>query len=55
MSSCIYDKANNHKQIILYEGATHGLEEAAKQVSQVVYPWLAEHSKKQLTTKTKHV
>jgi esterase/lipase len=42
-SSCVYKKQNNPKQIILYEGAKHGLEEAAEQVHQVIYQWLVEH------------
>jgi hypothetical protein len=36
-------KANNPKQIILYEGAKLGLEEAGEQVHQVIYQWLVEH------------
>lgn len=42
-SSHVYNQANNPKQIILYEGARHGLEEAAEQVHQVVYQWIVEH------------
>jgi pimeloyl-ACP methyl ester carboxylesterase len=42
-SSNVYDQANNPKQIILYEGARHGLEEAAEQVHPVVYQWIVEH------------
>jgi pimeloyl-ACP methyl ester carboxylesterase len=42
-SSYVYDKANNPKKIILYDGAKHGLEESAEQVHQVVYQWLVEH------------
>ena len=42
-SSYVYNNANNPKQVILYEGAKHGLEEAAEQVHQVVYQWLVEH------------
>jgi hypothetical protein len=36
-------KANNPKQIILYEEAKLGLEEAGEQVHQVIYQWLVEH------------
>jgi pimeloyl-ACP methyl ester carboxylesterase len=42
-SSSVYNKANILKKIILYEGAKHGLEEAAEQVHQVVFQWLIEH------------
>jgi cephalosporin-C deacetylase-like acetyl esterase len=42
-SSSVYNKANNPKKIILYEGAKHGLEEAGEQVHQVIFQWLVEH------------
>jgi pimeloyl-ACP methyl ester carboxylesterase len=42
-SSYVYKRANNPKQIILYEGAKHGLEEAAEQIHRTVYQWLLEY------------
>jgi hypothetical protein len=45
-NNCDYNKANDPKQIILYEGAKHGLEEVAEQVHQVVFRWLVESLQK---------
>jgi pimeloyl-ACP methyl ester carboxylesterase len=42
-SSYVYNKASDPKHIILFEGAKHGLEEAAKEINQIIYQWLLEH------------
>jgi dienelactone hydrolase len=45
-SSSVYNLANDPKEIIFYKGATHGLDEAAEQVHQMVHDWLVKHLKK---------
>jgi cephalosporin-C deacetylase-like acetyl esterase len=45
-SSYVYNLANHPKEIIFYKGATHGLDEAAEQVHQMVHDWLVKHVKK---------
>jgi dienelactone hydrolase len=45
-SSYVYNLANDPKEIIFYRGATHGLDEAAEQVHQMVHHWLVKHLKK---------
>jgi cephalosporin-C deacetylase-like acetyl esterase len=45
-SSYVYNLANDPKEIIFYRGATHGLDEAAEQVHQMVHDWLVKHLKK---------
>ncbi len=45
-SSYLYKLANDPKEIIFYKGATHGLNEAAEQVHQMVHDWLVKHLKK---------
>ena len=45
-SSYVYSLANDPKEIIFYRGATHGLDEAAEQVHQMVHDWLVKHLKK---------
>jgi cephalosporin-C deacetylase-like acetyl esterase len=45
-SSYVYNLANDPKEIIFYKGATHGLDEAAEQVHQMVDDWLVKHLKK---------
>jgi hypothetical protein len=45
-SSYLYILANDPKEIIFYKGATHGLDEAAEQVHQMVHDWLVKHVKK---------
>jgi cephalosporin-C deacetylase-like acetyl esterase len=45
-SSYLYNLANDPKEIIFYKGATHGLDEAAEQVHQMVHDWLVKHLKK---------
>jgi cephalosporin-C deacetylase-like acetyl esterase len=45
-SSYVYNLANHPKEIIFYKGATHGLDEAAEQVHQMVHDWLVKHLKK---------
>jgi pimeloyl-ACP methyl ester carboxylesterase len=42
-SSYLYNKASNPKHIILFEGAKHGLDEAADKVYRSTYQWLLEH------------
>ena len=42
-SSYVYNKASNPKHIILFEGAKHGLDEAANEVYRSIYQWLLEH------------
>ena len=42
-SSYVYNLANDPKEIIFYRGATHGLDEAAEHVHQMVYDWLVKH------------
>jgi esterase/lipase len=42
-SSYVYNKAGNPKHIILFEGAKHGLDEAADEVYRSIYQWLLEH------------
>jgi pimeloyl-ACP methyl ester carboxylesterase len=42
-SSYVYNKASNPKHIILFEGAKHGLDEAAEEIHQTIYQWLLEH------------
>ena len=42
-SSYVYKKASDPKQIILFKGAGHGLEEAAEEIYQTIYQWLLEH------------
>jgi pimeloyl-ACP methyl ester carboxylesterase len=44
-SSNVYNLANDPKEIIFYKGATHGLDEAAEQVHQMVHDWLVKHLK----------
>jgi cephalosporin-C deacetylase-like acetyl esterase len=45
-SSYLYNLANDPKEIIFYKGATHGLDEPAEQVHQMVHDWLVKHLKK---------
>ena len=45
-SSYVYSLAYDPKEIIFYRGATHGLDEAAEQVHQMVHDWLVKHLKK---------
>ena len=42
-SSYVYNKASNPKHIILFEGASHGLDEAADETYRSIYQWLLEH------------
>ena len=42
-SSYVYNKASNPKRIILFEGAKHGLDEAAEEVYRSINQWLMEH------------
>ena len=42
-SSYVYNLANDPKEVILFKGATHGLDEPAEQVHQMVYDWLVKH------------
>jgi pimeloyl-ACP methyl ester carboxylesterase len=42
-SSYVYNLANDPKEIILYKGATHGLDEPGEQVHQMVHDWLVKH------------
>jgi pimeloyl-ACP methyl ester carboxylesterase len=42
-SSYVYNKASDPKHIIMFEGASHGLEEAAEDIYQTTYRWLLEH------------
>ncbi|MFL6315666.1 MAG: alpha/beta hydrolase [Nitrososphaeraceae archaeon] len=42
-SSYVYNKASNPKHIILFEGASHGLDEAADEIYRSIYQWLLEH------------
>jgi pimeloyl-ACP methyl ester carboxylesterase len=42
-SSYVYNKASDPKHIILFEGAKHGLEEAAEEIHQTIYQWLLKH------------
>ena len=42
-SSYVYNLANDPKEIIFYRGATHGLDEAAEHVHQMVHDWLVKH------------
>lgn len=42
-SSYVYNLANDPKEIILYKGATHGLDEPGEEVHQMVYDWLVKH------------
>ncbi len=42
-SSYVYNKASNPKHIILFEGAKHGLDEAADEIYRSIYQWLLEH------------
>ena len=40
-SQQVYQQAHEPKKIILYKGASHGLEEASEEVYELVYSWLA--------------
>jgi pimeloyl-ACP methyl ester carboxylesterase len=42
-SSYVYNLANDPKEIILYKGATHGLDEPGEEIHQMVYDWLVKH------------
>ena len=42
-SSYIYSKASNPKHMILFEGARHGLDEAADEMYRTIYQWLLDH------------
>lgn len=42
-SSYVYNLANDPKEVILFKGATHGLDEPGEQVHQIVYDWLVKH------------
>ena len=42
-SSYVYNLANDPKEIIFYKGATHGLDEGAEHVHQMVHDWLVKH------------
>jgi pimeloyl-ACP methyl ester carboxylesterase len=42
-SSYIYSKASNPKHMILFEGARHGLDEAADEIYRTIYQWLLDH------------
>lgn len=42
-SSYVYNLANDPKDIILYKGAAHGLDEPGEQVHQMIYDWLTKH------------
>ena len=42
-SSYVYNLANDPKEIILYKGTMHGLDESGEEVHQMVYDWLVKH------------
>lgn len=42
-SSHIYNKAKEPKKLILYDDASHGLDEVAYEIYQKVYQWFAEN------------
>ncbi|MDQ3837356.1 MAG: alpha/beta hydrolase, partial [Thermoproteota archaeon] len=39
-SQQVYSRAHKPKQIVLYEGASHGLDEVSDEVYELVYNWL---------------
>lgn len=42
-STYIHDIAPGEKQLLLYQNATHGLQEVARPVENEIYTWLVEH------------
>ncbi|MGN6559505.1 MAG: alpha/beta hydrolase, partial [Candidatus Nitrosocosmicus sp.] len=44
-SSFVYKKAKEPKHLVLFDNASHGLDEASEQVFQIVNQWLLENLK----------
>jgi esterase/lipase len=42
-SSFVYKKAKEPKHLVLFDNASHGLDEVSEQVFQTVYQWLLEN------------
>lgn len=46
-SSYVYKKAKEPKHLVLFDNASHGLDEVSEQVFQIVYQWLLENLNRQ--------